>query len=255
MQDTSFLIEGASFSRHSIESQLVLQYALKHDIPVTYASLRQVRTGRVNVRPRQVPVGGIPFVRAVAQQLCVLNLEQNCYPVELQPSLHRTLNKVPLRSVLAQLEAGGPSLFIKPAERTKRFTGFVLDNPADYRIAGVSRSLPVWTSNPVSWLSEWRAYVVQHKVQHLAFYAGSRLAAPSHKALEHMVETLATAGGPPGYALDLGVLASPDGPITALVEVNDGFSVGAYENTPTDVYAEMLSSFWHWVCHQHNSAR
>jgi hypothetical protein len=138
-------------------------------------------------------------------------------------------------------------VFIKPAECTKRFTGFVLDNPHDYRIAGVSRSLPVWVSNPVRWLAEWRVYVVRNEVRHISLYAGARAAPVDHSAVERMVARYTAAGGPAGYALDVGVLEGPEGPVTALVEVNDGFAVGAYEHTPANAYAELLTEFWFGV--------
>lgn len=247
MEDISYLIEGASFSRRSTEDELVLQYAQERDLPVEYASLRQVTGGRFRVKPGQVPVGGIPFVRAAARQLGIAGLEQSCYPAALQPYLRRALETDTLRAVVARLENGGAAAFIKPAERTKRFTGFVLDNAQDYRLAGVSKALPVWVSTPVKWVSEWRAYVVEHKVRHLSLYAGTREALPNHEAVNDMVQLYAASGGPAGYALDVGVLAGPEGLVTALVEVNEGFAVGAYEQTPADVYAEMLTAFWRWV--------
>jgi hypothetical protein len=241
---TAFVFEGAASSPRSVEDKLVLQYARDHQLHVDYASIRQVRSGRVRFAPHQVPVGGIPFVRAVAQQAQLVGLEQSCYPASLRPFLHRTLTSESLRTVIARLETGRPAVFIKPAERTKRFTGFVMDDPQDYRVAGVSKALQVWVSSPVQWLSEWRAYVVNHQLRHLSFYAGSQRLEPDPRVLAEMVSRYADAGAPDGYAMDVGVLNWPGGEVTSLVEVNEGFSVGAYEDVPRDAYAEMLVAYW-----------
>lgn len=43
------------------------------------------------------------------------------------------------------------------------------------------------------------------------------------------------------YAIDFGVLTTGE---TALIEVNDAFAIGAYDNVPGDLYLMMLKARW-----------
>jgi ATP-grasp domain, R2K clade family 2 len=54
------------------------------------------------------------------------------------------------------------SVFAKPANRCKKFSGFVLHDEGDlYRVGNVSRREQIFCAEIVSWLSEYRIYVVK----------------------------------------------------------------------------------------------
>jgi hypothetical protein len=241
MLTLSFLLEGARGARLGREEQLVLAHATALGLDVAYASIGQLQSRRVRLAAGQVPVGGIQFVNAALQQQGLPVPAPDCYPSALRPYLLRRMERVLLHTVRSRLERGGPPRFIKPVDRLKRFTGFVLDDPSDYRLAGVSHALMVWDVEPVVWRSEWRAYVVDNQVAHLAFSAGAREARPDDAVLQAMAQAYAGCGAPAGYILDVGVLNSG---ATSLVEVNDGFSVGAYAEVPAAAYAGLLARRW-----------
>lgn len=248
MTAVSYLLEGAPGVKLAPEQRLVLEHAQRNFLPVEYASAKQLLSKRVFLRTDQVPVGGISFVRAALQQLGPRVPEPDCYPLGLRQHLHRELSTATLGAIQARLAAGAASVFVKPAERLKRFTGFVTDDARDYRLATVSRSLRVWVASPVVWRSEWRVYVVNGRPEHIAFYSGDLAVVSSADVINAMVSGYAGAGAPAGYALDVGVLDTgtvvPNGGTTALVEVNDGFSLGAYGGVPSEVYANLLTERW-----------
>jgi hypothetical protein len=70
-------------------------------------------------------------------------------------------------------------MFVKPADRRKRFTGLVVSGPNDlWRLASVSRSLPVQSANVVDWRSEWRAFVNGGTLVGLRHYDGDPAVSP-----------------------------------------------------------------------------
>lgn len=209
---------------------------------VEWGMLKNLRRNRIDVASADLVVGSIPFVLTSLRQRGVSEIADDCYPEVLRPYLLRDVRKAKLRQVIAHAEGYGAPLFVKPATRTKRFTGFVLDTPFDPRLGGVPSSEDVWACDPVDWCSEWRAYVVDGVVEHLSFCEGDRDVVPDLTIIRRAAAELAEDPlSPSACALDFGVLA--DGR-TALVEMNDGFSLGAYEDVPKEVYFGLLLSRW-----------
>jgi hypothetical protein len=72
-------------------------------------------------------------------------------------------------------------------------------------------------------------------------YGGDPAILPDDEVVSELVRTLNTSGqATAGYGLDLGVLSSGQ---TALVERNDGFSLGSYGLDPT-LYTELILARW-----------
>ena len=63
-------------------------------------------------------------------------------------------------------------------------------------------------------------------------------ALPDMKVVQQMADDFENA--PKAYCLDVGVLSTGE---TALIEVNDGFSIGKYD-MPKDMYANVLITRW-----------
>lgn len=82
-------------------------------------------------------------------------------------------------STLKQLEVGFqngsyPPTFAKPAVRHKRFTGCVFESEYDfYSVYGVSRQEKLLCSEVVSWVSEYRVYVVRSQIRSIDYYDGN----------------------------------------------------------------------------------
>lgn len=204
--------------------------------------VKKVARGRVKFEPGCVVAGSVDLVkhalRAHGKELPV----ENSYPECLKPLLFRHVQKLStLREAKALLDKGR-ELFIKPVA-VKRFTGFVTMDSYDPRFNGASASAPCWISEPVEFVSEWRAYIVDGAIQQVCFAPGSgdESRKPNIPTMHDAVKAMTAAGAPIGYALDFGVLSNG---LTALVEMNDGYSLGAYENLDADVYWELISKRW-----------
>ena len=206
---------------------------------VLECSDKQLERSRQKLFATDLVVGGLPLVRAALRQFGREVPEPLDYPVSLHPWLHRELRRSTLAAVSAHVENTGAVAFVKPSSRTKRFTGFVLEDPYDYRVAGVSRREPVWVSSVVQFLSEYRYYVLDGQV--LTRGVAVKGPEPELDQVHAAVAAYEAAGAPRGYALDFGVLATG---ATALVEANDAFSLGLYPEADPVAYLEVLAARW-----------
>lgn len=185
-------------------------------------------------------VGGVQFMKHAARILGKELSEHEPYPLCLRDYLYRDVERVrSLREAKHMLD-DGKRFFIKP-EGWKTFTGFVCDNSMDPRFNGSTNQQPVWISTLVEFVSEFRAYVVRGNVRSIASYAGDETIRPNIEVILNAVKEFTDNGAPAGYAIDFGVLADGE---TALVEVNDGFSVGAYGHFLSEHYFDMLAARW-----------
>jgi len=213
-------------------------------VPVIEATEKQLERRKINLDKDAVAVGSVPFVRSALGQLGICLPMHTPYPPELEGILRRRVAKVrSLREAKAMLEIRG-RLFIKPADGWKRFTGFVAEFGDDYRFSGASGSKPVWVSDPVHFVSEWRAYVVEGEIRELRYadHGGDRGREPDLSIITAAVATLtAAARGPKGYVIDFGVLENGE---TALIEMNDGFSFGAYDGVKPSTYWDVTVNRW-----------
>jgi len=214
-------------------------------VPVQFASTKQMERGKVAIEPQTVAIGSVPFVKHSLRQLGKALPEHAPYPDCLRPMLHRDVRKLAALREARKMLTKGQRMFVKPANGWKRFTGFVADDPRDIRFNGTSSSMAVWISDPVEFVSEWRAYVAKNRLLdvRLADNGGDKSAVADRGVIEEAVERLATAGAAPaGYVMDFGVLR--DCGRTALIEVNDGFSFGAYDGVAPEVYWEISVGRW-----------
>lgn len=109
-------------------------------------------------------------------------------------------------------------------------------------LCGLLPDTPVWVSEPVQWIQEYRYYVMDSKIIGHARYDqddADTAIEPDINIVEQCIADLAITHP---YALDMGILSSGE---TAIVEVNDAWSIGLYAGamTPQD-YVRFLSARW-----------
>jgi hypothetical protein len=204
---------------------------------------------RKKLERRQLPVdrdcmvvGDHLTIRLALKQLGIEDLAKSCYPASLQPLLKRRIWTSSLREELLKSETGFQSVFVKPKDDLKRFTGFVIQERGDlYKAGGASRSLPVFCSEVVSWRSEFRIFVTNGAIVGMKYYASDGALLPDEGLIKNAIQTLERSGeATKGYGIDFGVLENGE---TAMVEWNDGYSLGSY-GLAGDVYTDLLIARW-----------
>lgn len=131
------------------------------------------------------------------------------------------------------------NVFIKPVEGGKLFTGGVIKEPQDFRICvGANDSTEVWCSEIVNFVSEYRCFIRYGKILDIKNYKGDCFIIPNKKVLKSIINDYTDA--PKSYTIDLGITDKGE---TFLVEVNEGYSVGAY-GLDSLKYAKLLATRW-----------
>ena len=200
------------------------------------------------IQRRQLPLsrdcficGDMDAMHGAMKQLGIEPPVPNDFPLSLQPWLHRKVWRTSIRSLEQALEQGR-EVFAKPAGRRKHFTGRVFASPGDmYYLAGTSAQEPLWCSEVVRWLSEFRVYVIRGEIVSIHSYHGDASVTLCEPTLREAIATFTASGeAPAAYGIDFGVL---DGGETALVEANDGYSLGAY-GIAAEPYTRLLFTRW-----------
>jgi hypothetical protein len=176
------------------------------------------------IPPGWIAAGSVEWVTAALG----ISVIPDYYPDFLSPWFHRRVwkcEKWPL----------GQRVFVKPADRYKRFTGFVNKQ----RGWKGSKRGPLWCSEEVQFINEWRYYVADGNALAAHWYAGDEAAEPPAPLLDIV--------WPDGWcgAADFGTL--PDGRI-ALVEAQHPFSCGWYGSIGDGApYARWIEAGWRYM--------
>jgi hypothetical protein len=225
------------------EERLVVEELQRLGVPITYYTEKRLRRRQLPLDDRSLVVGDMPCIFGALKQLGMPTPPPHDYPASLSEFLHRRVWRSTLGALESSLITGiSRSLFAKPANRCKRFTGCVFTDESDlYRVQGVSRQEELLCAEVVTWLSEYRAYVVNSEIRSVDWYAGDRSVTIDLEIVARAIQALVTAGEAyAGFAIDFGVLSTGE---TALVEMNDGFALGAYAIDSKD-YTDLIWARW-----------
>lgn len=226
-----------------LEERIVEAEARRRGIEVRWFTRKQIDRRVLPLGDETFVMGAIPAMHGAMKQLGIPIPPPNDYPASLQPFLHRRVWRSTLRALEERLwEGTAPPVFAKPAERKKDFTGRVFTSQADlYFLGKSSRRQRIWCSEVVDWSAEYRIYVVGCRIVAVLHYDGDPSREIDLAVVEDAVRAYAHSGeAPAGYALDFGLLA--DGK-TALVEANDGYSLGVYA-AECEPYTDLLFARW-----------
>ena len=250
---SSAFIQEQGNGRLRTEEKLVVTELERIGSPITYYTEKRIRRRQLPLNDRSLVVGDMPCILGALKQLAIPIPAPNDYPASLSEFLHRRVWKSTLGALEFALRDGeGRSTFAKPAKRCKRFTGCVFNAESDlYRVYGVSRQEELWCAEVVTWSSEYRVYIVNSQMRSVDWYAGDREISIDLNEVSRAILALDKAGESlAGYALDFGVLASG---ATALVEMNDGFALGAYQIDSKN-YTDLIWARWEQLLNSKNSA-
>lgn len=241
MTETLLVLEKRG-NRMAHEEVLLAMEAAARGIPVAFTTTKALSRNQFEFTDTDIVSGSVMFVkhalRAFGRQLS----EHTPYPDCLKHLLYREVRSIRSLRDAKELLDKGERFFIKPAT-WKSFTGFVADSGGDFRFNGTSNAVPVFTSEVVTFLGEWRVYVVKGVIRDIQRSPGDDVDGfrPNLLVIHDAVKKLTAAGAPDGYAVDFGILSTGE---TALVELNDGFAVGAYGDINRAGYYDMIEARW-----------
>ncbi len=233
--------KGNGKLRH--EEELVISGLNKRNIPYSLYTEKRIRRRQLPLDSSSLVVGDMLCIYGALKQLKIPIPEAISYPPSLHNFLHRKTWETTLRGLEEKLwnEEQKP-IFAKPSSQQKRFTGRIFSSASDlYYVSHVSRNEILTCSEIVKWISEYRVYVVNSEIRAIDNYDGDPDIMVSRDTIENAIETLGQNNESyAGYAIDFGVLDTGE---TALIEMNDGFAVGAY-SIDSENYTDMVLARW-----------
>ena len=154
-----------------------------------------------------------------------LNVPVYDYPIELKEFYGRKIYAGILGEIVNIPDNWGK--FIKPKAGSKVFTGRVVNGTHDLIGIGLPFDYPIWISEVVEFIAEWRCFVLDRRVLDVRPYTGDYHAHFDASVIDEAISCWKDA--PIAYGLDIGV--TRDGR-TLVVEVNDGYALGNYGLSP-----------------------
>ncbi len=185
-----------------------------------------------------VCVSGVNDCLWALHKMGVSDFHIPCYPESMKIFLERNIEVMPLKDLIKNIGYYGShgNRFVKPV-RPKLFRAFITsDENGLNQLYNIEPDTMVYVSDIVDFRSEWRVYVKLNKIEKICHYSGNPLSFPNINVVNAMIQSWA---GPSCYALDVGIIGS----VTALVEINDFYSIGNYGLGPKE-YVEMLMLRW-----------
>lgn len=243
MKFTQAFLQESVKNKLQIECQLLKQYLEECAVPIIYFNEKSISRSRVPIDRNSLIVGDIPCMNHAMKQLNITIPIVNTYPKSLSKFLYRKVWLSTIGNLENQFQNGYcRSFFAKPFEKNKKFTGRIFHSESDLSyIDHHSKRTILICSEFVNWVSEFRVYVVNSEIREIAYYAGDEKIKPDKKVIEDAINELDVAGESfAGYGIDFGVLSSGE---TALVEMNEGYGLGAYEVSYKN-YGDLIVARW-----------
>ena|SRR3989344_2859494 len=221
-------------------------FQLRGYYSVSEFTLEDVRAGVYDEVLREEPecvfFGGVGTIREILKRAGkpappVLDLPESLRAYWKRKVWKGTMGEV--RAIVQNYSPESLPIHMKPLNFHKLFTGRLVREFKDLiPSAHVDATEPVLLQEPVELLSEWRAYVLRGEIINVGFYTGDPLLFPNSWTMKEGLRDFTEK--PVACAMDWGVLKNGE---TALIEVNDGFSLGNYSLRSYD-YAAMIEARW-----------
>jgi len=184
--------------------------------------------------PEDIVVGGMLMMGYAFDQAGIVP-EIIDYPDELTDYLGRTIKTITLKDLQKQ----ELPVFIKPVEE-KTASGVVvnsLEDAEDY-FKTMALEAEIYCSEVLNLVSEWRCFIRYREIIGVRHYNGDEKETCDKEIIKRAIRDYHNI--PAACSLDFGV--TEDGR-TVLIEVNDGFAIGAY-GLPDMEYAKFLEARW-----------
>ncbi|MCI5057945.1 MAG: ATP-grasp domain-containing protein [Flavobacteriales bacterium] len=223
------------------EHQMVKEVLDQMGIPCKLFTYKRLSRNQIKIDKETLVVGDNAVIYSVLKKIGYRKIFES-YPKCLREYLYRDVWEIKLGTLIknAQTEEIG-NIFIKPKNKAKLFTGFILNTSSQLFNLDVSRKTVLYCAPVVDWVSEYRIFVNKGKIVGIQHYDGNPAVKLNTQKVEEALEIFENSEEKTdAYGIDFGVLK---GGKTALVEWNDGFALGSY-GLDQKLYTDLLMSRW-----------
>lgn len=208
-------------------------------------TLKRLHRNQLILDENTLVVADNPTIESVFKKIGY-HKSHTSYPICLRKYLKRRIWETTLRKLLIESKSKDISnLFIKPKNKAKLFTGFVINSNDDlYQLDSISINTEVFCSSVVEWASEFRVFVSNAKIVGIKNYDGNPELTPNIDEIENAILDFEKSDeSTNGYSLDFGVLTNGE---TALIEWNDGYALGSY-GLEKETYTDLILNRWNEI--------
>lgn len=193
----------------------------------------------LDLKRDDIVVGGIGFAQRGMRRMGLSVPVIESIPESLKNFAGRRIWQSTMGDLRVRVEKG-ERVFAKPRpDRLKVFNGQLFSAFRDLiPTAHVADEEPIDCAEPIELLSEYRCFVLRGDPIDLRPYKGDPFVLPDASVIRPAVA--AYADRPMGCAIDFGVTIENQ---TVVVEVNDGYAIGAYGMAPV-AYANLITARW-----------
>jgi hypothetical protein len=193
-----------------------------------------------------IPVGTVEFVREFCKQAKMQLPKFYCYPTVKWSDIERKIRS-------GYFKDAHPDEFVKPID-TKIFTGNIKSKLTE----SVDPHTLCYISDPVDFIAEWRLYIVKNSVVGYSRYDHSdeEIELPFDRIelwIKELIEANFKVNKTNCYSIDIGMLRDSHNTRVAdrfaLVEMNDGWSLGYYKwgNMKPIDYLNLITARWQQI--------
>ena len=221
------------------------------NISVNLFTQKRLDRNQLTLDKNTLVVGEIPIVLKALKKIGITNINHNTYPTCLHYLLKRKIWTSTIKDIIQNINSNAfEGIFVKPKDIFKKFTGFIVYSSSDfYKFQDASHKTLLYCSEIVQWKSEYRIYVTDGKIVGIRNYAGDENVKLNMNEVYQAINVLEKSDErTAGYGIDFGVLSNGE---TALIEWNDGFSLGSYD-LEKEKYTDLLIARWLELMHQIN---
>lgn len=193
----------------------------------------------LDLQHEDIVVGGIGVVRDAMRRMGLTVPSLPSLPQTLLPFAGRRIWPTTMGALRRRVDRG-ETLFAKPGpDRPKLFVGQLFSGFGDLvQTAHIDDAEPVDCAEPMSFLTEYRCFLVKGELADIRPYKGDPLVFPDPDTIRRALAAYSDA--PQGGSVDFGVTDTGE---TVVVEANDGYALGAYGLSPL-VYATLIQARW-----------
>ncbi len=189
-----------------------------------------------------IPVGDIAFIKNALEVTTGSNkMNPLEVPKELYSFLQREYKIIPGKEIKNDILTSD-KYFIKDATELKTYNNLLNPYSAKYEI-DINHNFVV--TEMVNFLSEFRVFIYNDKIQSIQHYLGDPLIFPDSNIIKKCIKAYSKVKHPKSYTLDIGIRMYEENLITEPIEVHPFAACGLY-GFHDECILNMLENGWDW---------
>jgi len=197
---------------------------------------------KIPITREDIVVGGIQCIRKALNAFGVDPITYSIPNDNLLKYCNRAFKIITIEELNKIVCSGSfKKFFVKPYKEHKLFNGHVVSEYKDlFKTMHVSKQHEIVYSDYVDFVSEYRIFLTHGEIVGMSHYHGDPLVFPDSDTVKSLTKDAYNTYNLDGFSVDVGITSDNQ---TLLIEINDGFSLGAY-GLNYYIYSHLIEARW-----------